>query len=381
MIRNNLFLLLLLLLTSSCESQIGTAIGTVFTNIVSGNGFNSSSSDELYRELKHQKITDTNSSISGGINCENTAEAMTLVSEASANLFSKLKDKICTCKAWGTCDKLSCSCEKLCPRSFEILNRENQASLEAPENSLSFNNGDSAFYEQDSNYSGYCWGHALVTQRFNRLATFNSKQPKKFTAEDEDSQRLREYKYIIAKLDNNEPVEISGFKNLKEFSSQPEVKDLLMESVKKNWAQNAMSIQGLSMVTGSNQEDEAYYTKLFDDMEERIKNHQAPVMVFNGVGEATGAHTVLVKNYGVDPKTSERFICIMENKQDADKSNGCQRKMTLTKNGKVEYSFFPRKIGKMKLSYTENSNTVEQINNLKTHCLNSKDCNGEVKKR
>lgn len=176
------------------------------------------------------------------------------------------------------------------------------------------------------------------------------------------------------------PVEIMGFRSLKEFSSDPEVKDLLQESVKKNWAENAMSIQGLSMVTGSDSQGEDYYTNLFNDVESRLKRNQQPAMVFNKEGEATAAHTVLMSGSGVDKKTGERYLCVRDNNFDANTIDKCQKKMFLTKAGKVRYEFLtpyvaPAMVGKMKMSYTENSNTVEQMKNLKTHCLNSKNCN------
>lgn len=376
--KKNLCLLLLLVIFSSCESQVGTAIGTAFTNLFTGKGFSSSSADEMYNEYKEKdanRLAPYDSSLE---KCKDPLEALDMVPDKNANLFSKIKDKLCSCKAWGTCDKASCSCEKLCPKSFDILDR-GQKNINSPENSLSFNNGDQAFYQQDSNYTGYCWGHALVTQRFNRLATFNSSYKKPFMGEGEESQRLRQYKFIIEKLDNNEPVEIMGFKNLQEFSSDPEVKDLLQESVKKNWAENAMSMQGLSMVTGSDSQGEEYYNKVFDDIEYRLKRHQEPAIVFNQVGDASTAHTVLVSDSGVDSATGRRFICVRDNNFDAAKISNCQKKMYLGKDGQLEYDILPpliapKKVGKMKVSYSENSNAVEQIKNLQDHCMKSKDC-------
>lgn len=378
--KKNICLMLLIVFFTSCESQLGTAVSFAFSNLFSGQGFNSSSSDEMYEEYKEkERMSKDTSFISGSGSCQSgTEDALEMVLDKTANSFSKIKDKLCSCKAWGSCDNKSCSCEKLCPEGFEILNRG--VDNDAPENSLSFNNGDTAFYKKDSGYTGYCWGHAVVTQRFNRLATFNPGIKKQFTGEDEKSMRLRNYQYIIDKINNNEPIEIIGFKNLKEFSSDPEVKDLLQESVKKNWGENAMSMQGLAMVTNTRSQGEEYYTKVFDDIEYRLSKHQEPAIVINQVGEGSSAHTFLISGSGVDKTTGERYLCARDNNFSAERIVDCQKKLYLTKEGTVEYHMIPglppKAIGNMKVSYTENSNTVEQMKNLKTHCLAYKGCTG-----
>lgn len=380
--KKNICLMLLIVFFTSCESQLGTAVSSAFTNLFTGKGFSSSSSDEMYEELKEkERMSKDTSYISNSGACVSGAQdALVMVLDKTANQFSKIKDKLCSCKAWGTCDNKSCSCEKLCPEGFDILDRG--VDNDAPENSLSFNNGDTAFYKKDSGYTGYCWGHAVVTQRFNRLATFNPNYKKPFADEDEKSTRIKNYQYIIDKINNNEPVEIMGFKNLKEFSSDPEVKDLLQESVKKNWGENAMSMQGLTMVTSTRSQGEEYYSKLFDDIEYRLGKHQEPTIVLNQLGEGSTAHAFLISGSGVDQTTGERYLCARDNNFSAERISNCQKKLYLTKEGTLEYHIIPgmppKAIGNMKVSYTENSNTVEQVKNLKEHCLGLKGCRGSV---
>lgn len=365
--KKNLLLILLAILFSSCESQVGTAVSGMFTNLVTGKIFSSSSGDELYEKMKEQNQS-SDSDLQSGV-CK-PLEGIIPLSNTNSTNINKIKDKICSCKAWGTCDKNSCSCNTLCPANFKIFDRPGNS--DSKENSLSFTNGDSEFYRRDSTYTGYCWGHALVTQRFNRLASFKPEYNKKFQGVDFESERLREYKGIISKLNNNEPVDIPGFKNLQEFSSDPEVKNLLMDSVKDVWQENAMSAQGISMVTGSDSQGAEYYNKLFDDIEYRVNNHQSPAIVFNEVDNATKAHTVLVSGSG-KLASGQRYLCIRDNNRPPEESLNCKKKMILRDDGMLLYVGFGE-VGKMKLTHGENANTVEQVTNLKEKCLGDKNC-------
>jgi hypothetical protein len=367
--KKNLLLILMAVLFASCESQLGTAVSGMFGNLVSGNLFSSSSGDELYEKMKEKSGNGLSADL-GNSTCGDPLKDIIPINDNNKSNISKIKDNLCSCKAWGTCDKKSCSCNVLCPDNFKIFDRPGNS--DSIGNSLAFTNMDDAFYAKDSFYSGYCWGHALVTQRFNRLASFEANLPKKFVGIDHELERLREYKGIIAKLNNNEPVDIPGFKNLKEFSSDPEVKNLLMDSVKDQWQENAMSSQGISMVTGSDSQGAEYYNKVFDDIEYRINNHQSPAIVFNEEDNATKAHTVLVSGSG-RMSTGERYLCLRDNNIEPLYLQDCKRKMILNKDGTMNYPGFG-KVGKLKVTHGENANTVEQVNNLKVKCLGDKEC-------
>lgn len=367
--KKNLLLIFLAVFFVSCESQLGTAVTGMFGNLVNGNLFSSSSGDELYEKMK-AKSEGAISADLGNSTCGDPLKDIIPLNNKNKNNISKIKDNICSCKTWGTCDKRSCSCNVLCPDTFEIFDRPGND--DSVDSSLSFTNEDSAWKKNDSTYTGYCWGHALVTQRFNRMASFKADQPKRFVGVDYEQERLREYKSIISRINNNEAVDIPGFKNLKEFSSDPEVKNLLMDSVKDQWQENAMSSQGISMVTGSDSQGAEYYNKVFDDIEYRVKNHQSPAIVFNEEDRATRAHTVLVSGSG-RLSTGERYICLRDNNLKPEDLVGCKRKMILMKDGTMNYPGFG-KVGKLKVTHGENANTVEQATNLRTKCLGEKDC-------
>lgn len=375
----HLFILLSMsVLLSSCETQIGTAIGAAFTNLITGRGFNSSSGTEAYEQMKSETLgqSDQSSAFGGGSgdsSCANTGDALSILNKRDSNNLSGLKDKMCTCEAWGTCDAKSCSCQKLCPQNFEILNRSKTASDDSKDNSLSFTNSDPDFYTKYKDYTGFCWGHAVITQRFNRLAQFHPAREK--LGKNDPLIRQRELKSIISKLNNNEPVDIAGYKNLQDFSSDPEVKELLEDTVKKNWARNAMSTQGLHIVASGEPNPVEETKKLFEDIDFRIKHNQMPAVVFNDKNSAAYAHTVLVSGTGTD-SDGKRYLCIRDNNYAPERSYNCKNKMVLNEDGSLKYSAWPYKtIGKLELSYTENSNVVEQINNLHSKCASDKECN------
>lgn len=365
--KKHISLLLVLFLFSACETQIGTAIGTAITNVVTGKAFGSGG-DDAYAEIKAQNdLHPYNPNLD---NCKVPDKSSLLP------ILSKIKDKMCTCQSWGSCDAKSCGCNILCPNNFSILNRSGTAKAESEENSLSFTNGDSAFSRNDSNYSGYCWGHAVVTQRFNRLAKFNGSLPKSFQGKDKEEQRISYYKSIIKKVNDNQPVDIFGFNNLREFSSDPEVKELLQESVKNNWAENAMSTQGLKMVTSSEPQGAEYYNKLFDDVEYRLNNFQQPTIVFNQEGNAPYSHAVLVSGSGKN-SNGERYLCLRDNNYYASGTINCKKKMIMRSNGSIYYEGWYSNVGKIVLAHNENANTVEQVKNLRDKCKSEKGCSAE----
>lgn len=365
----SLFLLLVVLIFSTaCDSQIGTAISTAATNIITGKAF-FSGGDSAYEKLKSQnEINPYNSRLDG---CQVPDKSSSLIPT-----ISKIKDKMCTCQTWGTCDALSCNCKILCPNNFSILNRAGTAKDESEASSLSFTNGDQAFYNKDPNYAGYCWGHAVVTQRFNRLAKFDGESPKLYQGRENDEKRRDYYKSVIKKVNKNEPVDIVGYKNLNDFSSNPEVRELLQESVKDNWAENAMTVQGLKMIATSETQGTDYYNNLFDDIEYRLNNFQQPTIVFNEKGNAVYSHAVLVSSYGKNSK-GERYLCLRDNNHVASETMNCRKKMILRQDGSIYYEGWHSEIGRVVLANSENSNTVEQVKNLRSKCLTDKNCSVE----
>ena len=377
--KKNLLLVGLLLVFSACENQVGTAVTSTFSNIISGRAFQDSSSNEAYKALKEASLSKPQMD-SVSPNCI-PLDVMNTLSVSEEENFSTIKDQLCTCTAWGTCDAKSCSCKLLCPKDFGIFKKVNHWERDSFENTLSFTNNDNRYASSDPTYNGYCWGIATVTQRFNRLATFDPAAVKKHATMEEESLRLQEYRNIIAQINRNEPVTIPGFRSLEDFSSDPEVKNLLEESVKDVWGASATTTQGLGMVTSTKTPGTKELNELFDDLEFRLKNNLSPSIVYNEKESVTRAHVLQVSGSGTNLQ-GERYLCLRDNNFKADYSMDCNIKMIMKKDGRVvneygpynPYRISPIEIGKIALTHTENTDTMEQMHNLHNKCAGEKGC-------
>ncbi len=380
--KRNLLLLTMLVLFSACESQLGTTIGSTISNVFSGKAFINSSGDEAYNSMKKEAAsTPSTSSITP--TCASLDSIVPITDKDSGNM-SQIKDKLCTCAAWGTCDSKSCSCENLCPKDFKII-KKLAAPSDAVENTLSFTNTNNKFYKNDSSYKGYCWGISLVSQRFHRLATYLPDAPKKFQGENQDKERINEYKKIIAQINNNEPVTIPGFKSLRDFSNDPEVKDLLENSVKDQWAENALSSQGLKSVTSTTTPPKSELNQMFDDIEFRLKNNMSPAIVYNDKNDRLDSHVLLVSGTGTLP-SGERYLCLNDNTFVQALNQNCNIKMVMQKDGSLKRThgdnlvnkkgepIEPISVGRVALTHSENTNLMEQISNIHTKCAGEKGC-------
>lgn len=370
----------MVLIFSSCESQMGTAVRTAFRNVVSGDAFVSSSGDAAYKSLKDNYLQKP-VNISLSTTCTQVDTLGPILGIDTQDL-SAIKDNLCSCEAWGTCDSKSCRCETLCPKNFGIFKKVDPYGFDSEENTLAFSNGDNKFVSESS-YKGYCWGISLITQKFNRLATFSS-QPKKFEGLDLETNRLKEYKNIIARINNNEPVTIPGFQSLYDFSSDPEVKNLLEDSAKEEWAKNAMTTQGLGMISSVATPEKKEMESMFDDLEFRLKNNMSPAIVYNTKKSRADAHVLLVSGVGKDPNTNERHLCLRDNNYQADMSMDCKIRMVLKADGRVirqrvypndaQWMIETEEVGKVALTHSENPSVVEQVNNLHAKCIGEKNC-------
>lgn len=380
--KNNLLLLAMILIFSSCESQLGTAISSTFSNIVSGDAFTGSSGDEAYAKLK-EAYKQKPANLSMNPTCNSLESLVPILNSDSKNL-SGIKDQLCSCQAWGTCDSKSCGCDVLCPKDFGIFKKLEKGDIDSEDNTLAFSNSDNRFAKNDMTYQGYCWGISLITQKFNRLATFSPEEPKRFTGIENETNRLNEYKSIIARINNNEPVTIPGFKSLYAFSADPEVRNLLEDSAKEEWSKNAMTSQGLGMVASVATPPKNEMDAMFDDIEFRLKNNMSPSIVYNKKDSRTEAHVLLVSGSGVNPNTNERYLCLRDNNFNPYVSMNCNIKMILKKDGTVMRQLGLSsttnpglgldEVGKVALTHSENTNTMEQVNNLHTKCSGEKGC-------
>ena len=361
----------------SCENQPGMLMGSAFKNMFNVTEW-FSSADKEYEQL-NKPAANSNENL---ISCNDQNGAIDF------SQFQKVKDSLCQCKPWGSCDKGSCQCEILCPLNHEILNR-NQSLNDANVvlNSMAFTNGDKAFYSKYDGYKGFCWGHASLTSKFNRLALFDASKPRAYSNPGEDRERSRYYKKVIDQVANNEPVDIPGFKNLYEFSKHPEVQALLMDKVGSEWSKYAGTFQGAKSVLDNSGVAGSESRNLVADIEERLKRNQQPSLLFNNKSEFGSAHVVLVSGVKYDKELRKKVICLRDNNFPAISHMNCGTKIAVDADGAMNYCKYQydkeaktyrdvcdEPVGNAQITHNENRDSVDQIKNLHTKCANDKDC-------
>lgn len=299
---------------------------------------------------------------------------------ALSQLGDRIREMVCTCKAWGTCTKDECPCEKLCPYNFKILKRfEKIENLSSESNSLAFRN-PSPYNQVGTHHTsqqGFCWGHAAVTNKFNRLGFFDKSKKPPFSLSSEDPKEQEKaidyYKEKIEEVLDNQATEIPGFANLQDFSDHPAIQGYLGDRVGEEWADNAMTFQGLTTVMSDSPMSRKDNEKLFAQVKERIDNNQQPQIVFTKKGSMGATHTVLVSHYKME--RGRMVLCIRDNNVSPRKNQSCSEKMYLKRDGSIYYNSWGwGDIGGIKIAHNNNSETVSQVASLHEKCTQDKGC-------
>lgn len=359
------FLILIVWIGVACQDQAGLLVGGVFKNLFNGNLFEGSATDSAYDQMKTQT-----ESLKRANRPDCIVHSTEVIGDDVIANLGEIKENICSCKAWGSCDKNSCECGKLCPMSFEIFKRSSQTLGSSLEDQFAFDNV--SIGKNYSNYEGFCWGFASLSQKFQRLSSFAlmKKVPDEYNR---DPFRKKEYyKELIRRIKNNEPVEIPGYKSIRHFTSDPMIQELMTPEIESTWQENAVSWQGLQSVKTGKRMSPNEYNKVFDELEYQLANNHAPKVLFNKEGVSGWAHVVQVQSVKRDGM-GIRYLCVWDNAFPLDQSQDCQKKMTLDSNGKLVYGY--REIGSIQLPHDEKSETVAQVTNLQKECNQKYFCN------
>jgi len=295
-----------------------------------------------------------------------------------------LTNSTCYCLPWGSCTKATCACEVLCPDNFKIFHNPNVKTGVNYKDLLSFDNNDLDLIKGSS--KGYCWGISTLTQKFQRLARFKPSIPSPFPFDGTFNPERKKYlKEIVTKISNNEVVSIPGFDNLFDFSKNPEVKELLMEQVKREWVQNAMTDQGVRMTLKKNSMSIDEFNKFREDLKLRTANNMSPTLIIN-YKDKMGAHTI--QAISVKEIDGSEVICIYDNNLPAASSSFCNNiikvengeiKMTIRESVIIDNWFFSNQsyistISRIEIAHTEDPNTILQAQALREECSLEKDC-------
>jgi hypothetical protein len=419
-----IILIFSLMAASGCKNQPTMLVQGALSNAVSPRTYTAYGSDKKYSSLLNQtyekrqeleeRMTMAALRVDETLECKENADDSF---EDISRLSNKVRDLACSCYSWGTCSKDVCSCDILCPFGMDIFDRGVLRHDNVSENSLAFtNNGagvgtyghvthtpvapapipfvskeeyDRLIKEREENskkpkvkekrekislkpkdlfgYQGFCWGHANLTQKFNRLAFFQKASPKRF--QDNPAMRSKHYREVINKIANNEPVEIEGYTSLNEFSADPEIQEYMVKKVGDLWKKNAASFQALKSLFSSKTPMSPQDT--ISDLTTRIQNHQQPQLLFKY--EGGGSHVVLVNNIATT-EDGGKIICLRDNNY-LPAEGSCSSGIIVNQQG----AFYntpggAKKIKTFQVAHNENSEVVEQQKNLSEKCSKEKNC-------
>lgn len=275
----------------------------------------------------------------------------------------------CSCRPWGTCSTSNCACGTLCPDSFDILSVHADRNLGGKDHEFPFRNSFKDFANQGIT-QGYCWGHASMTAKFNRLAFFKPKSP----APAADGPAEREYyRTIIKRIRDNEATEIPGFANLREFSENPAIQELIKDEIKEEWADKAMTLSGATIALKAGTMAPAAAAAVVADIKRRTTHYQSPQMVFTVKGQPGFTHALLVSEVREDSEGNS-IICLRDNNDDVWLRSRCQNHFVVKKSGEIHSKYLYGDIGGIAIGGNENSDTVAQIHSLVAKCRADKKC-------
>lgn len=310
---------------------------------------------------------------------EPASEAQNLLDDM-AKITDPLVQATCECRAWGSCTKDLCACEKLCPNNFNIFRRaeyQGLSSMSAPEHSLAFRNGGGGSQHQST--QGYCWGHASVTSKFNRLAFFNPSKAPPYDINSADieiqNKAIEHYKQAIDQIIENNPTEIAGIENLEELSGHPSLQSYIADHVAKSWADNAMTFQGLKVATSAGPMSEQKNRTLLADIQTRLEANMQPQIVFTKKGDRFKTHTLLIGD-SFQNEAGQTILCARDSNTSPESNALCENQIFIDDEGKLIYdSFGWGELGSASIAHNDAPDSLVQMKALHDHCRSQKDCN------
>lgn len=217
------------------------------------------------------------------------------------------------------------TCEELCPDNLHVLKNQRQKMLaDRGENLLSFLNEKTDFANHIQRTVGYCWGHTTVTRTFNYLAYFDAdEQIEKAPSRDNLKKWESFYRKKIRKIMNMKAQIIPGFKNLREFSADPKIQDMLKDKVVWGWADKTLRLRSLKVFTSGqkglmNKEEVLSFV---EQLESKLNVNHTPKIFFTNLKKPGFIHIVSAND--VVRSENEIKICILDNHQYEEELKDC----------------------------------------------------------
>ncbi|ATH08340.1 hypothetical protein BIY24_10385 [Halobacteriovorax marinus] len=379
-VQNIGIILMTIILMSSCDQNV-IGVGHALKNLVTtpykaiDNHLSNKAYEEVAKSSKEKKSLPTE--------CWVERKSVLPEMQSLQDITDAVRGNVCSCVPWGTCTTAECPCSRMCPEGVDIFKRpgmQSTADFTTKENSLSFINGGGGGSIEAT--QGFCWGHASVTSKFNRLAFFDKDAKPKYdlfaASEEEQYKAMDYYKELVDDVIDNKPTKIPGIENLMQLSSIPGLEEYIADKVAHEWGKRAMSTSGLSIALKSGAMNRTDSLEFFEAVKNKIDQNQQPQIVFTKRGSAMYTHAVLVSHYIQNPDGSAS-LCIRDNNRSrgslSDAKN-CSDKMDINRDGSISYSAWGwGNLGGTEVAFNENPDALVQIENLKEHCDKEKGCN------
>lgn len=293
----------------------------------------------------------------------------------------------CQCEAWGTCVKEACACKVLCPDNFHIFRRNGMTSVQSLTNeddSLAFRNytDPEPVEGRIRSTNGICWGHAAVTQKFNRVAFFkpDSRPPYQINSSNPDERKkaIRFYKKLIDDVIDNKASEIPGYANLKAFSDDPEFSNYFKDKVTREWADRAMSWQGLRVAISDEPQPREHNERIFAEARRRLTLNQQPNLVFTEENRRFFTHASLISHE--ETINGKTVLCMRDNNYDESFNAICGSYVYVNPEGKLMHSIqygmarMERTIAAVDLAFNDERDAMKQMKSLYKKCTSEKGC-------
>lgn len=223
------------------------------------------------------------------------------------------------------------TCEERCPDNLLILKEQGQKMLAGQgENLLSFLNEKSDFANHIQRTVGYCWGHSTVTRTFNYLAHFDPDEKFEKAPSRENAKKFRAfYRKKIRKIMNMKAQIIPGFKNLREFSADEDIQDLLKNKVVWGWADKTLRARSIGVFTKGQKGlmSKPEIEQFIQEVEGKLAVNHSPKIFFTNLKKPGFIHVVNANEVVRENKIVK--ICILDNHQYEDELKDCGVSVTI----------------------------------------------------
>lgn len=232
-------------------------------------------------------------------------------------------------------------CSQVCPSDFSIFKDAYQKMQpDTGEHLLDFLNEKKKFRRHHQRTLGYCWGHTTLTRKFNYLAYFDedNKQEEFIPSKKNMRKWRRFYKKKIKRIMRGKATYISGFKNLREFTADPDILKMTKLKTVRSWWSHAVRMSAVPVFLTNFKRpmniDEI--STLIKDIEFKLSNYITPKIYMANMKKPMFMHIISVYNVIHDEDGSTR-ICILDNHQYEDELRGCQTYLRAYPDGRLYY--------------------------------------------